>query len=85
MNREKQKNEPLDRLVIINDELHKVLCEAIITVLQDTLKKPGITPEEIDAAREFAELKPDTKATKELTDFLESKRVKEALITYYSS
>lgn len=80
MNREKQKNKPLDRLTLINSELHKALCETINTLLQDTLKEPGITSEEIDATRDFAELKPDTKAAKELTDFLESKRVKEALI-----
>jgi len=85
MIREKQKKEPLDRLVIINDELHKALCEAIITLLQDTLKEPGITAEEMEAAREFAELKPDTKETKKLIEFLESKEVKEALLAYYSS
>ncbi len=72
-------------MVIINDELHKGLCEAIITLLQDTLEEPGIRAEEIKTAREFAELKPDTKATKELLEFLENKEVKEAFITYYSS
>ena len=81
MSREKQKSESLDRLTIVNDELHKVLCESIIKLLQDTLKEPGITAEEIEAAREFAELKPDTKAAKELLEFLESKEVKEALMT----
>jgi len=85
MSREKQKSDPVDRLTIINSELYEVLCEAIITLLQDTLKKPGITPEEIKAAREFAELKPDTKASKELLEFLENKEVKEALMTNYSS
>jgi len=79
MSRERQKNEPLDRLAIINDELHKVLCEATISLLQDTLKEPGITAEEIKAAREFAELKPDTKAAEELLEFLDSEEVKEAL------
>ena len=66
-------------MAIINDELHKVLCETIITLLQDTLKRPGITAEEIEAAREFAELKPDTKAAKELLEFLERGEIKEAL------
>ncbi|NQT79225.1 MAG: hypothetical protein HQ555_02380 [Candidatus Aminicenantes bacterium] len=85
MSKEKQKSDPVDRLVIINDELHKVLCEAIITLLQDTLEEPGITEEEIKAAREFTELKPDTEAVKELIRFIESKEVKEALIINYSS
>lgn len=72
MSRTNQKNKSLDRLTIANDELHKVLCEAIITLLQDTLKEPGITVEEIEAAREFAELKPNTKAAEELIEFIKS-------------
>lgn len=81
MNREKQKNESLDRLTIVNSELHKVLCEAIITLLQDTLEDPGVTSEEIGAAREFAELKPGTKTAKELIGLIESKEVKETFMT----
>jgi hypothetical protein len=48
--------------------------------LKDTLKNPGITKEEIKAAREFAELKPHTKAAQVLLEFLESEKVKEAFI-----
>jgi hypothetical protein len=80
MSRSNQKNESSDRLTIINIELHKVLCETIITLMKDTLKNPGITKEEIKAAKEFVELKPDTKAAQKLLEFLESEKVKEALI-----
>jgi hypothetical protein len=48
--------------------------------MKDTLKNPGITKEEINAARELAELKPNTKAAQILLEFLESEAVKEALI-----
>jgi len=48
--------------------------------MKDSLESPGITKEEIKAAREFAELKPDTKSAKELLEFLENEAVKEALI-----
>ncbi len=64
----------------LNDALHEVLCKSIITRLKDTLKNPGITKEEIKTAREFAELKPDTKAAQVLLEFLESEKVKEAFI-----
>lgn len=64
----------------LNDALHEVLCESIITLMKDTLKNPGITKEEIKTAREFAELKPESKTAKKLLEFLESKAGKEALI-----
>ena len=64
----------------LNEALHEVLCKTIIKLLKDTLKNPGITKEEIKAAREFAELKPNTKAAQVLLEFLESEKVKEAFI-----
>jgi hypothetical protein len=74
---EKLSPETLDQL---NDALHDVLCESIITLMKDSLKNPGITKEEIKSAKEFAELKPNTKAAQKLLGFLESEEVKEALI-----
>lgn len=47
--------------------------------MKDTLKNPGITKEEMKAVKEFAELKPDTKAAQKLLDFLESGAVKDAI------
>jgi hypothetical protein len=69
-----------ETLGLLNDALHEVLCESIITLMKDTLKNPGITKEEIKSAKEFAELKPNTKAAQRLLEFLESEKVKKALI-----
>ena len=80
MNREDLEKLSPEVLGQLNDALHEVLCESIITLLKDTLKNPGITKEEIKAAREFAELKPNTKAAQVLLEFLESEKVKEAFI-----
>ena len=74
---EKLSPETLDQL---SDALHEVLCESIITLMKDSLKNPGITKEEITSAKEFAEMKPSTKAAKKLLEFLESEKVKEAQI-----
>lgn len=74
---EKLSPETLGRLY---DALHEVLCESIITLMKDSLKNPGITKEEIKAAKEFAELKPTTKVALKLLEFLESEKVKKALI-----
>ena len=64
----------------LNDALYEVLCESIITLMKDSLKNPGIIKEEIKSAKEFAELKPDTKAAQKLLEFLKSEKVKRALI-----
>lgn len=80
MNREDLEKLSPEVLGQLNDALHEVLCESIITLMKDSLMIPGITMEEIKGAREFAGLKPNTKAAKELFEFLESDAVKEALI-----
>ena len=80
MNREDLEKLPLEVLGQLNDALHEVLCESIISVMKDSLENLWITEEEIKAAREFAELKPNTKAAQLLLEFLESEKVKEAFI-----
>ena len=80
MNKEDLEKLSPETLGQLNDALHEVFCEALITLMKDTLKNPGITREEIKSAKEFAELKPNTKAAQILLEFLESEKVKEALI-----
>ena len=80
MNREDLEKLSPEVLGQLNDALHEVICESIITLMKDTLKNPGITKEEIKAAKEFAELEPNTKAAQILLEFLESDRIKESLI-----
>ena len=80
MNKEDLEKLSPEKLGQLNDALHEVFCESIITLMKDTLKNPGITREEIKSAKEFAELKPKTKAAQILLEFLESEKVKEALI-----
>ena len=79
MNKVEKKGESLDKLTQVNNALHKVLCETIIKLLKGSLMDPGITEQEIKTAKEFAELKPDTKAAKELLEFLDMEEIKEAL------
>lgn len=62
-------------------DLHKTLCKTIIILLKDSMKESGITEEEIKAARDFANLKPNTISAIELLEFLDSDAVKEAIIT----
>ena len=69
-----------DTLDKLYDELNEVLCKSIIGLLQDSIAGPGLSEEQLDSAREFAELKPDTEAAKELLEFLESEEVQEALV-----
>ncbi len=76
MTEKKQKGLSLNKLTQISNELHQILCEAIITLLQEDLKDHGITKEELKAAREFAEVKPNTEVAKKLLEFLESKEIK---------
>lgn len=64
----------------LNNPLHETLCESIITLLKDSLENSDLLKEEIQSAREFAQLKPDTKVSKELLEFLDSDRVKDSLI-----
>ena len=81
MNREDLEKLSPEVLGQLNDALHEVLCESIVTLLQDSIdEQSGITTQEIKAAREFVELKPNTKAAKDLLEFLEGEEVKEALI-----
>ncbi len=80
MNKEDLEKLSPETLGQLNDALHEVFCESIITLMKDTLKNPGITREEIKSAKEFAKLKPNTKAAQILLEFLESEKVKEALI-----
>ena len=80
MNKEDLEKLSPETLGQLNDALHEVFCESIITLMKDTLKNPGITKEEIKSAKEFAELKPNTKAAQILLEFLENEKVKEALI-----
>ena len=69
-----------DTLDKLYDELHEFMCKSIISLLQDSIAGPGISEQQIDTAREFAETKPDTEAAKELLEFLDSEEVQEALI-----
>jgi hypothetical protein len=71
---------PSDTLNEIYDELHDVLCKSIIGLLQDSITGPGISQQQIETAREFAEVMPDTEAAIELLEFLDSEEVKEALV-----
>jgi hypothetical protein len=71
---------PPDTLDEIHDELHEVLCKSMLGLLQDSIAGPGISKQQIESAREFAEVMPDTEAAKELLEFLDSKDVQKALI-----
>ncbi len=66
----------------LNDTLHETLCESIITLLKDSLENPGLVNEEIQSARDFAKIKPDTDAAKELLEFLDSEEVIKAIERY---
>ncbi len=62
----------------INETIHVTLCESIITLLNDSIENHGLTKEEVQSARKFAEIKPDTDAVRVLLEFLDSDMVKEA-------
>ena len=53
-------------------ELHDFMCRSIIALLKYSIAGPGISEQQIEAARELAELKSDTEAAKELLEFLDS-------------
>jgi hypothetical protein len=74
------KDLPPDKREKLNNELYDFMCRSIIVLLQDFVEGPGISEQQIEVARQFAELKPDTEAAKELLEFLVSKDVQRALI-----
>ena len=63
----------------IYNTLYETLCKTIITLIQDSLEDTGLMKEEIQSAREFAEVKPDTDAARELLEFLDSDEVRKAV------
>ncbi len=69
----------------LNDTFHETLCESIITLLKDSIENNDLIKKEVQSAREFAKIKPDTDAAKELLEFLDSEEVREAVERYYSS
>ena len=69
---------PPDILDEIYSELYDVLCKTLKSLLQDSLDGPGISEEQIEAAREFAMIAPEAIAAKELLEFLSSDEIKEA-------
>ena len=85
MTKEKINSELLEKLSPealsqLYDGLYEEFCKTIIKLLKGTLENPGLTEEEIQSAKGFAELKPDSEAAKELLEFLESEEVKEAVV-----
>ncbi len=80
MNKEQYEKLSPDTQAQLNDTLHETLCESIITLLKDSIENSDLIKEEVQSARDFAEIKPDTEAAKELLEFLESDEVKETLI-----
>jgi len=70
-----------DTLDKLYDELHEFMCKSIIGLLQDSLAGPGISQQQIETAREFVELKPDTEAAKGVLEFLDSEEVKECFVS----
>ena len=74
------KDLPSDKQEELYYELYDFMCRSIIALLQDFVDGPGISEQQIDSAREFAELKPDTEASKELLEFLDSEDVQRALV-----
>lgn len=79
MNKEQYEKLSPEAQTQLNDTLHETLCESIITFLKDSLENSDLTKDEVQSAREFAELKPDTDAARELLEFLGSNEVREAV------
>jgi hypothetical protein len=71
---------PPDTLDEISSELYEVLCKTTMGLLHDSLAGPGISEEQIEAAREFAEEMPETEAAMMLLEFLDSDETKESAI-----
>lgn len=79
MNKEQYEKLSPDTQGQLNDTLYETLCESIITLLKDSIENSDLTKEEVQSAREFAEMKHDTDAARELIEFLDSEEVKELL------
>ena len=60
----------------INDALHEILCQTILKLLRESMDNPGLLKEEIQSAREFTEMKPDSDEARKLLEFLDSDRIK---------
>lgn len=74
------KDLPPDKHGELYDELYEFMCKSIIVLLQDFVDGPGISEQQKEAARDFAELMPDTEAAKELLEFLDGEEVQTALV-----
>ncbi len=64
---------PPDELGEFNKEFHEVICKTIIELYKDSIKKRGISQQQIESARDFADAMPDTEAARMLLEFLDSK------------
>jgi hypothetical protein len=71
---------PPDELGEFNKEFHEVICKTIIELYKDYIDKRGISQQQIETARDFAEEMPETRAARMLLEFLESEEIKEAVI-----
>lgn len=65
-----------DTLDEIYSGLYDVLCKTLIGLLQDSIEGPGISEEQIESAREFAMITPESEAAKQLLEFLNSDEIK---------
>lgn len=79
MNKEQYEKLSPETQTQLNDTLHETLCESIITLLKDSIENSDLTKEEVQSAREFAEMKPDIDTARELLGFLDSEEVRKAL------
>ncbi len=71
---------PPDELGEFNKEFHEVICKTIIELYQDSLDKRGISQQQIEVARDFAEEMSETQAARMLLEFLDSDEIKGAVI-----
>ena len=55
---------PPDELGEFNKEFHEVICKTIIELHKDYIDKRGISQQQIEAAREFADEMPETEAAR---------------------
>ncbi len=85
MDREQYEKLSPDVQTQINAALYETLCETIITLLKDSIENNDLIKKEVQSAREFAKIKPDTDAARELLEFLDSDEVRGAHERYYSS
>ena len=71
---------PPDKLGEFNKEFHEVICKTIIELYKDSIEKRGISQQQIEAAKDFADEMPETQAARMLLEFLGSDEIKEALV-----